>query len=130
MNKKGDLPGQTVLWIAKILLFLFAIAIILWPVGCYINRSVEDGGVESYVVMKKIISCLEREGFDRDNLGKCMKQDRYGIKISFEDKEIIFNKEKYLERSFCDIGRNYFCKKEIKNINNKEFLIEVVVKSE
>jgi hypothetical protein len=129
MNKKGDfeLSSQMVLWIPKILLFILAVAIILGPVGCYTNRNVEDGNAESFIVMKKAVYCLEKYGFDK--LNNCMKQERYGIKISNNDREIIFNKDKYLDKTFCDYV-NYFCRDETIRIGDKEFLIEVVVKNE
>lgn len=131
MNKKGDfeLASQMVLWIPKILLFILAVAIVLGPVSCYISRNVEDGNAESYIVMKKVIYCLEKYEFDKDKLNNCMKQEKYGIKISTENEEIMFNKEKYLERDFCS-HENYFCRNETKKIRDKEFLIEVVVKNE
>lgn len=128
MNKKGtfELSSQTILWIPKILLFILAVFIILTPIGCYINRSVKDGTAESYIVMEKVVSCLKREGFDKDKLNDCMEQEKYGIKISKEKEEIVFNNKKYLDKVFCDVKENYFCRKE----TSKEFLIEVVIKSE
>lgn len=132
MNKKGsfELSSQTVLWVAKTLLFMLAVFIILAPIQCYITRSVEDGRAESYIFMKKVVECLEKNSFEENKLNDCMKQSKYGARISIEDKEIIFNKERYLERVFCDVYGNYFCRNETKKIENREFLIEVVVKSE
>lgn len=131
MDKKGafELASQTVLWIPKILLFIFAVFIILAPIGCYINRDVEDGRAESYIVMRKAVSCLKKEGFDEVKLNDCMEQERYGIKIFSEDKDIVFNKDKYLDKVFCDQDKRFFCRKQTEKLDNKEFLIEVVVKS-
>lgn len=131
MNKKGDLElaGQLTLWTIKILLYILAVFIVLTPVNCYINRIVEDGTAESFIVMKKTVSCLEEKGLDKIKLNDCMKQEKYGIKISTKDEEIMFNKERYLEKTFCGGDKRFFCRSETKKIDDKEFLIEVVVKS-
>lgn len=181
MNKKGsafELAQQMILYIPRILLIMFAMVIILTPISCYINRSVVKGDIEPVLVMKKAVSCLEREGFDEKKLGDCMKQDVYGISLleeafgkSFsktglsektsllesslekktaegsieklgtakkeekkapeveekkESREIIFNKQKYLEKTYCKY-EGWHCLEKTRIIGDKEYTISVVV---
>ncbi|MBI2499489.1 hypothetical protein HYV88_04575 [Candidatus Woesearchaeota archaeon] len=101
MNKKGDFytSYELVLSIARILILIIFLLSFSAMIGSSAVKKVDTWEVESKEFFNSLIHCSttgnKLDETKLNDVEKCLKTKDYGAEISYKDKKIIVNKDKY-----------------------------------
>lgn len=137
MNKKANLmewSSQSVFWVGRMFLTLLFVVIVTAPIGCHSqNKEYQLKTAEQYTqntILYEIKTCLEKNP-EQSALKECIKSKNAGFTITTESSSFVINQDLFQEKKFCDISKDYICRKETlfitRNNELKQFDVDLVV---